>query len=135
VSWPRHAGIAALGVALVLAGSAAAAPRLAVEPTAFDFGRALQKRQLQKQFVLRNHGDATLLLQAPESDCGCTAALLNEHDRELAAGRSTTLLVTLDTRENEGRVTHQVLLRSNDPERPVVVLNVSATVERAPKKP
>ncbi len=127
----------AASAVFVLAASgswAAPAPRLAVEPGGFDFGHALQRRQLQKQFVLRNYGDATLVLEQPESDCGCTAALLDERDRELAPGRNATLLVTFDTRESEGRVIHQVLLRSNDPERPVIVLSVSATVRRASDK-
>lgn len=133
MSWRRLVCTGGLG--LLLGGTATAAPRLAVEPPGFDFGRALQRRQLQKQFVLRNHGDEMLVLQPPESDCGCTAALLDERDRELAPGQNTTLLVTLETRENEGRVAHRVLLRSNDPQRPVVTLSVSATVERAPKRP
>jgi hypothetical protein len=42
--------------------------------------------------------------------------------------------VTLETRRSSGRVQRQVLVRSNDPETPVLEITVSATVgaEQAP---
>ena len=51
-----------------------AAPRIRVEPEAFDFGKALPGKTLRKEFTLRNFGDAELVIEGVTTTCGCTAA-------------------------------------------------------------
>jgi hypothetical protein len=108
------------------------APRISVEPDAFDFGKALPGKTLRKEFTLRNFGDAELVIDKVSTTCGCTAALAS--DTKLQPGGSTLLRVTLETRSYSGKVERQVLVRSNDPKTPLLTVKVSATVEAPAEK-
>lgn len=125
--------VAAAGVLALLVGTLAAGqepsggPRIRVEPDGFDFGRALPGKTLRKEFALRNFGDAELLVEKITTTCGCTAALLAE--RRIAPGGRVPLRVTLETRQDSGRVERRVLVRSNDPETPLVEVRLVVTVE------
>jgi hypothetical protein len=112
-------------------GAAEEGPRLRVEPASFDFGRALPEKTLRKEFTLRNLGDRELVIEGVSTTCGCTAAIAGE--KRVAAGRSTPLTVTLETRHYRGRVERKVLVRSNDAKTPLLEIGVSATVEASAK--
>ncbi len=111
----------------------AAAPRIRVEPEAFDFGKALPDKALRKEFTLRNFGDAELVIEGVTTTCGCTAAISAK--TRLEAGGSTQLTVTLETRAYKGKLERQVLVRSNDPKTPLLTVRVSATIEKPGAKP
>jgi hypothetical protein len=125
--------LAALAVAALVAVGAGAdekpagAPRIRVEPESFDFGKAQPGKTLRKDFTIRNFGDAELVIEGVSTTCGCTAAL-SEQSRVAPGGR-TALRVTFETRSYSGKVERQVLVRSNDPNTPLVQVRVSATVE------
>lgn len=106
----------------------APAPRIRVEPEAFDFGKTLPGKTLRKEFTLRNFGDAELVIEGVSTTCGCTAAITAK--TRLEAGGSTQLQVTLETRSYSGKLERQVLVRSNDPKTPLLSVQVSATVEK-----
>jgi hypothetical protein len=125
--------LAAWGASLGAEDKAAAAPRIRVEPEAFDFGKALPGKTLRKEFTLRNFGDAELVIESVTTTCGCTAALTAETHVE--PGGSTRLRVTLETRSYSGKLERQVLVRSNDPKTPLLPVKVSATVEAPGAKP
>jgi hypothetical protein len=108
------------------AASTAAAPRLAIEPESFDFGEALQQRTLSKEFVIRNFGQGELRIEGISTSCGCTAALAASS--RLAPGARTTLRVNLETRDDEGPLERTVLVRSNDPARPIATLRLRVKV-------
>jgi len=122
----------ALAAALLLLACAAGAeekkpaPRIRVEPASFDFGDALPGKTLRKEFTIRNYGDAPLALEGVSTTCGCTAALAGES--RIEPGRSTPLRVTFETRRFSGKVERRVLVRSNDPETPLLEVKISATV-------
>jgi hypothetical protein len=103
------------------------APRISVDPEAFDFGKAQPGKTLHKEFTLANFGGAELVIENVSTTCGCTAALAS--DTRLKPGASTLLRVTLETRSYSGRMERQVLVRSNDPKTPLLTVKVSATVE------
>ena len=106
----------------------AAAPRIRVEPEAFDFGKTLPGKTLRKEFTLRNFGEAELVIEGVTTTCGCTAAITAL--KQLEPGGSTQLAVTLETRSYSGKLERQVLVRSNDPKTPLLTVRVSATVEK-----
>lgn len=103
------------------------APRIAVEPEGFDFGQALKNKELVKEFQIRNHGGADLVIEKVSTSCGCTAALLNERDRVVKPGASAPLQVKLRT-SVPGRLVKSVLIKSNDPGRAVYEFKVQADV-------
>jgi hypothetical protein len=102
------------------------APRIAVEPSSFDFGGLRPGHRVHRAFVVKNFGTADLQITNVSTTCGCTAALLDR--QTLRPGRSATLRVTFDTRDDRGRVSRSVLIESNDPVRPKLELKLEATV-------
>jgi Protein of unknown function (DUF1573) len=129
-----------LGAAAVLAllastGSAAAqdvkpvatsGPRLVIEPDAFDFGKALTNKTLRHDFQIRNVGTEDLVVDKITTNCGCTAALLD--DKVLKPGASATLRVDLQTLARAGRFERTIALRSNDHAHDPYTVTVRATV-------
>jgi hypothetical protein len=122
------AGLLLVGALARPADEAAKGPRISVEPQSFDFGRALPGKTLEKQFSLRNFGDADLVVERITTTCGCTAALLDDAHKLLKPGQSAQLRVRLETRDYSGKLVRSVLVRSNDPERSVLEVKVEATV-------
>jgi hypothetical protein len=104
----------------------AKAPRIAVEPASFDFGKALPNRTLEKEFYIRNWGSADLAIEAVSTTCGCTVA--DGWSKLVHPGGNTPLRVKLETRSYSGRVVRKVLIRSNDPAKSLLEVQVEATV-------
>jgi Protein of unknown function (DUF1573) len=109
-------------------GAPARAPRIAVEPTVFDFGKALQEKTLEKEFTVRNLGNEDLVIESVSTTCGCTVA--EGYSKVVKPGASTPLRVKLQTRTTVGRLSRSVLIKSNDPSGRPLELKVEATVER-----
>ena len=104
----------------------AAVPRIAVEPRHFDFGTVLPRKTLRKDFLVRNFGAVDLRIEGVSTSCGCTAALPER--RVVAPGGSVVLRVSVETRDDKGRVRRSVLVRSNDPKTPVLEVVLEADV-------
>jgi Protein of unknown function (DUF1573) len=106
----------------------AAAPRIAVEPEGFDFGKAQQEKTLEKEFRIRNLGAADLVIEDVVTTCGCTVA--EGYSKVVKPGSSTPLRVKLQTRNSFGKLSRSVLVKSNDPSGRPVEIKVEAQVER-----
>jgi len=83
-------------------------------------------RSLRKEFRLRNLGDQPLVIERVSRSCRCTSAEVEESTLE--PGASTPLRVGLETPGVPGRVEERVLLRSNDPDTPLLEIRLLATV-------
>ena len=101
-----------------------------MEPASFDFGKALPGKTLEKQFSIRNFGDADLVIEGITTTCGCTAGLMDDAHKVLKPGATGQLRVRLETREYSGKLVRSVLVRSNDPETKLLEVKVEATVSR-----
>jgi hypothetical protein len=101
-------------------------PRIRVEPTTFDFGKALPNKTLEKEFSLRNFGNEDLVIENVSTTCGCTAALMDS--KVIKPGGTTPLRVSLQTREYSGKVERTILVRSNDPTTALLEIKVQVTV-------
>jgi hypothetical protein len=129
----RRAGVLAL-LALAAAAHASAdapapagaVPRIVVEPASFDFGTLRPAGEVQKEFVIRNHGRAELVIQSISTDCGCTAAL--SETKTVRPGGSTVMRVTLHAPAEAGKLRKTVLIKSNDPARASLEVKITATV-------
>ena len=110
----------------VKTAAAPGGPRIAVEPSSFDFGKALTNKTLQKQFTIRNFGDADLVLESVTTSCGCTVA--EGYSKVVKPGASTHLQVALQTRTSTGKMQKSVLIKSNDPGKGPYELKLEATV-------
>jgi len=100
--------------------------RIAVEPSSFDFGKALPNKTLQKEFSIRNFGDADLTIDSVTTSCGCTVA--EGYGKVVKPGASTHLQVSLQTRTSTGKIQKSVLIKTNDRTRALYELKLEATV-------
>jgi len=105
------------------------APRIAVEPPSFDFGKVLAQRSVSRQFTIRNFGARDLVVDGVTTSCGCTVTDPPPPVKMvLKPGATGPLRVTLTTPANPGRITKSVLVKSNDPERATFEIKLQATV-------
>ena len=133
---PRALAAVLLALAMTVVRAdekAAPAPQISVEPTSFDFGNALPDKTLEKQFSIRNFGDAPLVIQKITTTCGCTAGLLADDSKVLKPGQSGQVRVRLQTRDYTGKVVRSVLVRSNDPAQPLTEIKVEVNVQAKAK--
>ncbi len=101
--------------------------RIAVDPPSFDFGRVLPQKSLTREFSIRSFGAQDLVIESVSTSCGCTVAD-NLAKKVVKPGGSQPLRVTLTTPANPGSITKSVMVRSNDPVRPLLEIKLKATV-------
>jgi hypothetical protein len=121
-----------LAAALLFAAAvpAAAQPRISFKETSWDFGRPKQGDLISHEFVFKNEGDATLIIEKVTTTCGCTAALLSAE--KIPPGKEGKIEVKFDTRGYGGRVTKLLFVESNDPSQARQQLQVTADIETPP---
>lgn len=117
---------AALLLALADGGAAVPPPRVAVEPSRFDFGRLLAGRTVSKELVVRNHGGRTLEIRSVSTDCGCT--VVGAFRKALAPGGRSAVRVSFTAPDAPGRTEKRVVVKTNDPDRPAVEVTLAAEV-------
>jgi hypothetical protein len=105
-------------------------PRAVFESTAQNFGKVKQGDVLTHEFVFKNEGNATLVIERVETTCGCTAALAS--DQKVLPGKEGKIKTTFDTRGYSGRMTKYVYLVSNDAAGGRTELSLSADIEVPP---
>mgnify|MGYP001209460122 FL=1 len=117
-------GLVAAGCSRQAGGTTGA--RLSAEPASFDFGKVVAAKRLHRDIVLRNVGDAELVIKGVSTTCNCT--VVGDYAQKLAPGASTSMRIQLTTPETVGPTEQKVAIESNDSERPRVEIIVAATV-------
>lgn len=110
--------------------AAAAAPKVRVEPASLDFGAMQAGTKAEKQVMVHNDGDAPLTVLRAKGNCGC--ATIDPPEGEFASiqpGHSARVPVRFDATGRMGKQSAIVAITTNDPERPAVMIDVSAYVE------
>jgi hypothetical protein len=103
----------------------AAAPRLEIHPTEFDFGAVWQGAAVEREFTVKNVGAAPLLLYVGSS-CGCTPA--TKPQSPLAPGELSSFKISYDT-GRLGAAQKSVTVDTNDPLREKVMIEVRGLVK------
>ena len=111
-------------------------PKIEVSPTVYDFGTIAGTVQVETTISVHNAGESTLEILSVTTSCGCTRAHIA--DEKIAPGQTTTVKIIFDARSHVGErevlltepeaVTHVVYLRTNDPARPEVEIEIRAMV-------
>jgi hypothetical protein len=102
-------------------------PRAVVEgdPT-YKFGSKAQHSKFEKDFVIKNEGDADLTLTLQEPPCSCTVAGFQDAKGRVSGSKvippkqQATIHFTWETRENNGHYVKPATLVTNDPEHPTL---------------
>jgi hypothetical protein len=107
-------------------------PMAEVIPLRADFGNICMNERVRSVFVLRNSGNARLLVTDVRTGCECAVPELSS--RVLAPGASTPLVLEFSP-NRIGRRQLRVVVKTNDPAKPVLVLTLQATVLSATTRP
>jgi hypothetical protein len=148
----RRVVYAVVAVVILVAGSLLAysmtsggSPEISVSPPNYDFG-SITQREVSTTVQVRNDGDSDLVIEGISTSCGCTSAVLRVGGRssptfgmhDNPSGWSETLLpnqaalldITYDAtlHPDNGPVLRIVYIKSNDPARPEVEVELTANV-------
>ncbi len=104
-------------------------PVISITPSGLDFG-LMQQYQVEKAtIVIKNEGDADLILGEVEITCGCTAA--EPVEGVLKPGQSTELAITFHSQSFRGDTVKYIKIHSNDPFNSVLEMPIHSYVHAA----
>lgn len=119
----------ALATAMILAGQALAdGPAIRCDAPVFDYGERPDTAEVDHTFIIRNGGNAALLISQVKSGCGCTRAALDI--TTLPPDGTALLSARLTLKGCSGPKNAAIYLHSNDPVNPVFVCKYTGTVIR-----
>ena len=101
-------------------------PLLRISEREINFGRVDQFQQVRQKIIVRNEGDAPLVIMKIDTDCGCTAAVMA--DSVIAPGREAPVEIAFSTGDRQGEQHKTVTIKTNDPAEPTVRINVISDV-------
>ena len=103
-------------------------PRIAFEAASHDFGTVIEGDKLRHVFVLKNTGNAPLLISSAHASCGCTVAALKT--KTIAAGGTGEIDATFDTHGRVGPSHTTITVDSNATDQAHATVTLTANVER-----
>ena len=101
------------------------APHLYAPFTSFDFGDVYKGEIISHIFVIKNEGTADLVIKDFAGGCGCEIV---GADRVISPGKEGRATIEINTAAQFGQISKPATLRTNDPERPSIVLTLIANV-------
>ncbi len=102
------------------------APRLTIVEPVKQFGTVAKGEKLDHSFLVKNTGNADLLIIAARPACGCTVA---DFDKVIKPGQTGKVSAHVDTVTFAGPISKTVTLETNDPSTPSSLLTIHATVQ------
>ena len=102
-------------------------PKIELSQDFFDFGEMNQKESVSTEFVIKNTGDAPLLIRSAKGSCGCTVP---EWPKEpVAVGEEAVIKVTFNSGNKKGKQNKTVTLVTNAiPNTKVLTIKVTVLV-------
>ena len=86
-------------------------PKIELSQDFFDFGKINQKESVSTEFVIKNTGDAPLLIRSAKGSCGCTVP---EWPKEpVSVGEEAVIKVTFNSGNKKGKQNKTVTLVTN----------------------
>ncbi|MGB9736226.1 MAG: DUF1573 domain-containing protein [bacterium] len=101
-------------------------PAIQFEQVTYNFGKIKRGQKVVYDFKFKNVGGDKLVINNVQSSCGCTVALASSN--ELLPGASGVIKATFDSTNYIGPVTKTITVTDNDPQKPVVTLNLTGEV-------
>jgi hypothetical protein len=108
--------------------AAAKAPKIVFSETKHDFGKVPQGPQLTYSFKFKNKGKETLQIKDVITSCGCTGATVG-NKTEYEKNEKGEISVTFNTQGREGHQEKNIIVKSNDPFSPEVVLTINCEID------
>jgi len=103
------------------------APKIILETNYVDLGKMKSGELKSKSFTIKNEGKSDLIIKRVDTDCAC--AILNNLKSNIAPGEIITVTAQLDALYKQGKQTKGIVLYTNDPVNPRIVVSIAAVVE------
>ena len=121
---------------LFFAAAAFAAPELTVDQGSFNFGTITQGKKVPHDFIIKNSGDAPLLIKNLSAACGCTAA--KPSASSVLPGKTAKIQVIFDSENFTGKVQKSVTMTTNAGQAPeytfYLVGNIAEELQVVPRQ-
>ena len=105
----------------------ALSPNIEMFETSYDFGEMQQGESVTHDFILKNTGDADLIITAAKGSCGCTVPEWPKNP--IAKGEEAAIKVTFNSAGKSGKQNKTVTLVSNAiPNTKVITINGNVIV-------
>ena len=102
-------------------------PNIEMLETSYNFGEIQQGESVTHDFILKNTGDADLIISAAKGSCGCTVPQWPK--TPIAKGEEATIKVTFNSAGKSGKQNKTVTLVSNAiPNTKVITINGNVIV-------
>lgn len=95
-------------------------PRISCEERVYDFGTKDNTLKVKHTFIIKNSGDADLVIRKIKTTCGCTVAELS--NKTIAPGETADLNAIFTLRNRHGHQQKSIKITSNDPKQPTLAL-------------
>ena len=124
-----HSGVAALAVLFVLGAAAGARadepkPVMFLPQLRYDFGKLFEQEKYVHDFVVKNRGNADLIIKDVKPTCGCTVA---SFDQVIPPGGEGVINLAITGTEVHGSFSKIATVHSNDPALPLATLTLDGT--------
>lgn len=103
-------------------------PQIVCDDHVFDLGRVAGESEFRCRFHVGNRGTRPLLIEDVRVGCGSCLEVVDFPTEPVAPGDLGIVEVAFSTKNLNGKVTRRLLVRSNDPQRPSLVLQVVANI-------
>lgn len=116
---------------LLLAACSTKESSIVIEATNLDLGHVVNGEIVGREVIVRNEGQADLVIDGVTTSCSCTQATITP--MILAPGESGVLHIEFDSGahgpELTGRLIRQVFVASNDPAQPEAKVELTVFVD------
>lgn len=102
-------------------------PVAQTDETLYNFGATYSGTPVKHTFRIKNAGTAPLIIGAVQTSCGCTAAKPTKST--VAPGDVSEILVTFDTRADNGPAMRVITVATNDPKHQQLQLTLKGDVK------
>lgn len=106
----------------------AGAPKIQFATPLHEFGRVKSGEPVKYTYVFTNTGNAQLVINSVQPQCGCTTA--GEWTKQVEPGQTGTIPIQFNTAGYNGSVFKQVTIRCNVTNQPIIFLQLKGTVYR-----
>ncbi len=126
-------GIAIFGLSLFLgltdisatqAQETIKAAKISVSPESWDFGKVTEPKIQIHNFVVKNLGNDTLIIQGVNTTCDCTKAKISKN--KLEPGETAELRVSFEPglTSAQGKIKRNIYIESNDPQQATKIISI-----------
>ncbi len=103
-------------------------PKAVVDTSLYDFGTALEGKQITHTFRIKNTGQGYLDIRGVKTSCGCTTGTPTK--THIAPGDESEIAVMFDTHFQKGHQVRTITASTNDPNNPQVPMTMQGTVKQ-----